>query len=423
MFQLNLIPRMGSLLRASTSNGMRSIPSLNRSTLSSILDPQIPFHSRFSSFSSKSSLNPSILSSASFLSSNPKLTLSPSFSDFPSLSLRSFSSSPFPALDQQQKPRLTSSSSPSKSLLSRSLAIGSGLVVLAGKTKYLFLALKLTKLSSVLSLLASSAAYAFIYGPLFGVGMVSMILVHESCHALAMRRYNIPFSPMVFLPFVGAFVSMKEDPPDAKTEAHIALAGPIGGGAFAALTSVLGIAAGSQVLLALAQFGLMINLFNLLPVGFLDGGRVAGVLSKWLLLGGWGIGAALVLSGAVHSPLFYLIMLAATWSTFSRFWGEYRGTVDARYYQIGGQARLRISAAYVLTIVALLAFSALNAKYLSSPAALKAQRRRESPGAEAPMSDFEKSVIEWSRDEENDDYYENDGRYHQQYNRQKRWYD
>merc|ERR1712176_162018 len=82
-----------------------------------------------------------------------------------------------------------------------------------------------------------------------------------------------------------------------------------------------GVALDSQLLLALGNFGMMINLFNLLPIGSMDGGRVAEILSKWFLLAGWGTGAALLYHGVLSSPLFYLIMLSATWTTGKRMLG------------------------------------------------------------------------------------------------------
>lgn len=95
--------------------------------------------------------------------------------------------------------------------------------------------------------------------------MVSLIVVHELGHALAMKRYNIPFSPMVLIPFMGAAVAMKEEPKNALDEAVIAFAGPLLGSAAAGSLGLAGYALDSQLMLALADWGYMVNLINLLP--------------------------------------------------------------------------------------------------------------------------------------------------------------
>eukprot|EP00588_Corethron_pennatum_P005372 CAMPEP_0194284744 /NCGR_PEP_ID=MMETSP0169-20130528/28467_1 /TAXON_ID=218684 /ORGANISM="Corethron pennatum, Strain L29A3" /LENGTH=238 /DNA_ID=CAMNT_0039030657 /DNA_START=11 /DNA_END=723 /DNA_ORIENTATION=- len=159
--------------------------------------------------------------------------------------------------------------------------VGSGALLLAGKGKYIFGALKLTKFASLGSMLLSVGAYSTIFGLPYAAGMVGQLLVHESGHALVMMRYGIPFSPMVFVPFMGAVVSMEKLPRDAHQEAMIAFGGPVLGTVGAISISGAAHAMDSQLLFALADFGYMINLFNLLPIGSLDGGRICGALSPW----------------------------------------------------------------------------------------------------------------------------------------------
>ena len=303
-----------------------------------------------------------------------------------------------PQLSSSVAPRREEEATASKSgLLSRLGLLGSGALFLFGKAKWLLAGLKLTKLASVGSMLASSVAYGFVFGQQFGVGMVAMILVHESSHALAMRYYGLPFGPMIFVPFFGAFIEAKGLPPSSFPEGVIAIAGPIGGGAAALLTSAAGVLTGSQFLLALADFGLMVNLFNLLPIGSMDGGRVAGILSKWLLLAGWCSGAALLLSGLVGSPLFYLLMLAGTWTTASRFWNA--GSQQA-YYNITANQKARLAALYLATTAALLAAMQWNKQHLQSP--------RQLAHSSGTASDMPQGLLGWvemdqSHEDEGDD--------------------
>ena len=116
-----------------------------------------------------------------------------------------------------------------------------------GKAKYILAAVKLAKFAPLASMLVSSFAYSFFYGWPFAVGMVGLIAVHESGHALAMRYYGVPFSPMVFIPFMGAVISMKDQPKNVLDEAVIALAGPLVGSAGAGLLAVTGAMTGSQL--------------------------------------------------------------------------------------------------------------------------------------------------------------------------------
>ena len=112
---------------------------------------------------------------------------------------------------------------------------GMALSVLAGKTKYLFVALKLTKFTSLASMVVTSIGYSFFFGWPYAVGMVGLIFFHECGHAVMMRRYGVPFSPMVFVPFMGAVIAMKDEPRNSYEEAMIAFGGPVLGSVAAAV--------------------------------------------------------------------------------------------------------------------------------------------------------------------------------------------
>ena len=131
----------------------------------------------------------------------------------------------------------------------------------------------------------------------------------SSGHAYVMHLRGMPFSPMVFLPFMGAVIATKEMPRDAWEDALIAAGGPVAGSIGAGAVAVAAHVTDSQLLYALADFGFMINLFNLLPIGSMDGGRWAGALSKYVGVAGVGLGGAIAYSGVVKNPLFYLIVV------------------------------------------------------------------------------------------------------------------
>ena len=160
-----------------------------------------------------------------------------------------------------------------------------------------------------------------------------------------MMRYGVPFSPMVFLPFMGAVIAMKDHPKDAMQDALIAFGGPALGtvGAF-------GVALGaqstdSQLLYALADFGYMVNMFNMLPIGSMDGGRILGACSPYAGVIGLGLGGGLIYTGQVGNPIFYLIMLAAGWETFQRFYDPAAHQIP-NYYKITPMQKTGIAVGY-----------------------------------------------------------------------------
>jgi hypothetical protein len=120
------------------------------------------------------------------------------------------------------------------------------------KTKYLLIALKLTKITPVLSMVLSSATYALFFGWPYAIGMVGLIFVHELGHGIVMHHYKVPFSPMIFVPFLGASISMEAKPPSAYEEAMIAFGGPVLGSLAAAGVGCAANSMDSQLLYALA---------------------------------------------------------------------------------------------------------------------------------------------------------------------------
>eukprot|EP00428_Durinskia_dybowskii_P084986 CAMPEP_0170445426 /NCGR_PEP_ID=MMETSP0117_2-20130122/49058_1 /TAXON_ID=400756 /ORGANISM="Durinskia baltica, Strain CSIRO CS-38" /LENGTH=346 /DNA_ID=CAMNT_0010706307 /DNA_START=29 /DNA_END=1069 /DNA_ORIENTATION=+ len=250
---------------------------------------------------------------------------------------------------------------------------GLGLSVLAGKTKYLLVGLKLTKAAPAASMLLTSFAYSFFFGWPYAVGMVGLIFFHECGHALVMRRYGVPFSPMVFVPFMGAVIAMKDEPRNAYEEAMIAFGGPVLGSAAALGCATVGAMNESQLLIALADFGYMVNLFNLLPIGSMDGGRITGAVSPYFGALGVAAGGALIYEGLVHNPLFYIIMLMGTYSTASRLFG-WEERANKNYYKIPGSQQGVILVGYAGLIAALVVAMKENDKNRKTPKQLEREK-------------------------------------------------
>src|SRR5947209_9016713 len=200
--------------------------------------------------------------------------------------------------------------------------------------------------------------YAQLFGWAFGVGIVLLILVHESGHVVVARIMGMPVTLPVMIPFLGAFVSMKQQPRTVAQESVMAIGGPILGTVAAGLCYLGYLAmpdsSTGQLLRALAYFGFLINLFNLVPVTPLDGGRVLSLLSKWFNVAGLAVAAGLLLyeisAGNTVSPVLFLVLIFGAFSTFQRF----RSTaLNPAYYAVDAQTKLVIGLLYVGLLLAL----------------------------------------------------------------------
>src|ERR687885_1085614 len=176
---------------------------------------------------------------------------------------------------------------PRTPLIKRALAPLAALGALLAKFKGVLLLLpKLKLLTTFASIGLSVAAYALIWGWPFAAGFVALLFVHESGHAIQMRREGVKPSWMVFVPFLGAAVGARALGGNALAEARIGLAGPVVGSLAAAGVLVAAHATGSELLQALAYVGFFLNFFNLIPIVPFDGGRAMAAMAPWM----WGVG-------------------------------------------------------------------------------------------------------------------------------------
>jgi Zn-dependent protease len=152
-------------------------------------------------------------------------------------------------------------------------AAGIGSTLLLALTKGKFILLGLTKLSTLLSMVAFAGVYWALYGWTFAVGMVVSIYIHEMGHVLMLREYGIAASAPMFIPGFGAFIRLKQLRMTPVQDSSVGLAGPIFGLGAAAFALAAGYVTGAKAWDAIAHFGAVMNLFNLIPVWQLDGGR------------------------------------------------------------------------------------------------------------------------------------------------------
>ena len=182
-------------------------------------------------------------------------------------------------------------------------------------TKAKVLLLGLTQAKTFLSMGVMIGVYTTFYGWQFAVGLVVSIYIHEMGHVVWLRRFGIPATAPMFIPGVGAFVRLKAHPATAGEDARIGLAGPVWGAGAALIALVLGFATGHRVLFGVAYFGAVINVFNLLPVWQLDGGRAFVALSRRqrAIVAGVVWAAGLV----TGNPICFLVAIAATFRAAS----------------------------------------------------------------------------------------------------------
>ena len=218
----------------------------------------------------------------------------------------------------------------------------------------LFAIFKLKVITTSATMLVSIGAYTLLWGWKFAVGFVLLLLVHELGHALEARRQGIPVSAPLFIPFLGALIAMKGLPKDAWKEAQIALAGPIVGSLGAAAVWAYGEATDNNLLIALAFTGFFLNLFNLLPIVPLDGGRAVAALHPafWFV----GLVGLAALTFVYPNPILILILVVGGLELWNRW--RARGA-DEAYYSVRPWQRVVVAVVYVGLAAALgLAMSA-----------------------------------------------------------------
>jgi Zn-dependent protease len=252
---------------------------------------------------------------------------------------------------------------PRESWLRRRLGpvIAAVAALLAKFKAIIFLLPKIKLLATAGSIGVSLVAYATLWGWQFAAGFIVLLFVHEMGHVIALRREGIKASPPMFIPFLGAVISARSLGDNALAEARVGLAGPVLGSIGSAVCILIWHATGNDLFRALAYIGFLLNLFNLIPVVPLDGGRAMAAMSPWMWIAGF---LALVpLLFVFTSPLFLIILLFAGRETISR-WRRWRagGDREEAYYAVKPVDRVLVAAVYLGLIGLLVA--GMHATYL-----------------------------------------------------------
>jgi Zn-dependent protease len=217
----------------------------------------------------------------------------------------------------------------------------------------LFSGLKWGKLAtSGGSMLLSLVVYATIWGWRYAAGFIALLFAHEMGHYVAARQRGLNVGAPAFIPFVGAWIALEDHPVDVETEAYVAIAGPVVGTIAALAVYLWARSVDSGLLLAISYSGLFLNLFNLLPISPLDGGRVTAVLSPRI----WFIGVPILLGLMLYrpSPMLVVVVILAIPQLVKAWRYDPKAPENFAYYGVPLQTKLEYCAAY-LALAALLA--------------------------------------------------------------------
>jgi len=216
--------------------------------------------------------------------------------------------------------------------------------------KWLLLLLKTAKLGKIFAsggtMVLSVFTYSLVFGWQYAVGFVALIFIHEMGHYLAARQKGLDVGLPMFIPFVGAWIQLKELPHNVETEAYVGLAGPVFGTLGALGCYYLGRWDGSNLLLALAYAGFFINLFNLIPISPLDGGRITAIISPKI----WLVGApVLIVVFIIHpSPILVLVAIIALPQLYSLWRNRHEEQV---YYEASINERVTYGIWYLGLVI------------------------------------------------------------------------
>jgi Zn-dependent protease len=202
------------------------------------------------------------------------------------------------------------------------------------------------------SMLLSLVVYATIWGWRYAAGFIALLFAHEMGHYVAARQRGLDVGAPAFIPFVGAWIALKDQPVDVETEAYVAIAGPVVGTAAALAVYLWARSEDSGLLLAIAYSGLFLNLFNLLPISPLDGGRVTAALSPRI----WFLGVPVLLALVLYrpSPMLVIVAILAAPQLVKAWRFDPKAPENIAYYGVPLQTKLEYGAAY-LVLAALLA--------------------------------------------------------------------
>jgi Zn-dependent protease len=134
--------------------------------------------------------------------------------------------------------------------------------------------LKVAKVGQGALLGSSLAVYSYLISWQFAVLMLTMLMVHEYGHVWAMKRCGMKVRGMYFVPLFGAIAVTEDMFKSRRDECYIAIMGPLWGLGVSLCTYGVFLACDNPFYAAMACWMAVVNIFNLLPILPMDGGRI-----------------------------------------------------------------------------------------------------------------------------------------------------
>ena len=196
------------------------------------------------------------------------------------------------------------------------------------------------------TMLLSLVVYAWAFGWRYAAGFLVLLFVHEMGHFIAARQKGLNVGLPTFIPFVGAWVELKDMPHDAQTEAYVGLGGPLLGTVGATVCYLLARTWELDWLLAVSYAGFFLNLFNLIPLSPFDGGRITAVLSPRI----WFAGVPLLVGLFLYRPSPMLLLIAVLAAPqLMKAWRYRSDSEEARtYYAVPTAVKIEYGAYYLI---------------------------------------------------------------------------
>ena len=241
---------------------------------------------------------------------------------------------------------------PKRSWRGRLTAVGAAIVAALAKLKALLLVLGNLKLITTAGTMAVSvAAYSVLWGWTFALGFVVLLFVHEMGHVIQLRREGVRASTPMFIPFLGAFITAKTLGDNAAAEARVGLAGPVLGGLGSAACLVIWQLTGNTYWEALAFVGFLLNLFNLLPVSPLDGGRAMAAMAPAMWFVGLAMMVVFLFVTHFRNPIVLLFILIGGMDSWRRWQARRNGGPEVQaYYRVSPVTRATVAVTYLALV-------------------------------------------------------------------------
>jgi Zn-dependent protease len=195
------------------------------------------------------------------------------------------------------------------------------------------------------SMVVTVLAYATKFRLGLVIGFVLITLIHEVGHAVAIRAKGLRAGFMVFIPFIGGAVTLKDQPRSVYDDAQIGLAGPFAGTLASLVSLQIFKWTDDPLYLLIAVTGFILNLINLLPIGMLDGGRISAAVTKWM----WVFGGAFLAYKIWRQPnaLLIVILILAAFQVYAAINRE----KEDRFYEITPAQRTAVAIAYFTLVI------------------------------------------------------------------------